>query len=182
MNRKDYINFGLSLVAGCRATYTATATQIGPEGFSWDPANIPAGQEDFFKKNGFYITDADYVLRPEVIESYYYAYRITGDKKYQDWAWDAFVAINATTRAESGFSSITDVNTVGGGNKTDFQESFLFAEVMKYAYMIHAPVRCTHLNYSSCNSKFQIPKPTIPWQGILMNTVTNRTHRKMTGR
>ena len=78
------------------------------------------------------------MLRPEVIESFYYAYRATGDTKYQDWAWDAFRAINATTRAGVGFSSISDVNAPGGGDKTDFQESFWFAEVLKYSYLIQA--------------------------------------------
>lgn len=48
------------------------------------------------------------------------------------WAWNAFVAINATTQVGSGYSSITDVNAPGGGNFTNFQESFLFAEVLKY--------------------------------------------------
>ncbi|KFY22953.1 hypothetical protein V493_06202 [Pseudogymnoascus sp. VKM F-4281 (FW-2241)] len=138
LKRQDYIDFGLALVNGCRATYTATITQIGPERFSWDASKVPAEQADFYKKNGFYITSPDYVLRPEVIESYYYAYRMTGEQKYREWAWDAFVAINATTRVGSGFSSISDVNAEGGGEKTDFQESFLFAEVMKYAYLIHA--------------------------------------------
>lgn len=145
MNRQDYIDFGLSLVDGCRATYTATKTQIGPEGFSWDASKVPTEQADFYEKNGFYITSADYVLRPEVIESYYYAYRMTGKQKYREWAWDAFVAINATTRVGSGFSSISDVNAEGGGEKTDFQESFLFAEVLKYAYLIHAEVCYTLL-------------------------------------
>lgn len=59
---------------------------------------------------------------------------------YRDWAWDAFVAINATTRVGSGFSSINDVNVKGGGGFQNVQESFLFAEVMKYSYLIQSPV------------------------------------------
>ena len=59
---------------------------------------------------------------------------------YQDWAWDAFVAINATTRVGQGFSVISDVNAANGGSFENVQESFLFAEVMKYSYLIHAPV------------------------------------------
>lgn len=59
--------------------------------------------------------------------------------KYRDWAWDAFVAINATTRTDSGFAGISNVNKPGGGSKYDNQESFLFAEVLKYCYLIHAP-------------------------------------------
>lgn len=49
------------------------------------------------------------------------------------------MAINATTRTSSGFSAINNVNVPGGGKKLDNQESFLFAEVMKYLYLIFAP-------------------------------------------
>jgi mannosyl-oligosaccharide alpha-1,2-mannosidase len=133
-----YVQYGLDLVEGCHDTYTSTKTRIGPEQFSWDETKIPANQSAFYNASGFYITDAGYQLRPEVIESYYYAYRATGDSKYQDWAWDAFVAINTTTRVGSGYSSIEDVNAVGGGGFTDFQESFWFAEVLKYSYLIQS--------------------------------------------
>jgi mannosyl-oligosaccharide alpha-1,2-mannosidase len=133
---QKYIDFGLALVDGCRATYAATATHIGPEVFGWDPALVPVDQEAFFAKNGFFITSPGYQLRPEVIESYYYAYRATGDTKYQDWAWEAFVAINATTRVGSGYSTVRDVNVEGGGGYADMMESFWFAEVLKYSYLV----------------------------------------------
>ncbi|KAH8719208.1 glycoside hydrolase [Phaeosphaeriaceae sp. PMI808] len=138
LGAKKYIDYGLKLVEGCRATYTSTATGIGPEIFGWDPSAVPSNQAAFYNKTGFYIVDAGYQLRPEVIESYYYAYRATGDAKYQDWAWDAFVAINSTTRVGSGYSSIRNVNIAGGGGFTDFQESFWFAEVLKYSYLIQS--------------------------------------------
>ncbi len=148
LGRQDYIDFGLKLVDGCHDTYASTTSHIGPESFSWDPLNVPPTQAAFFLKNGFYITDPTYDLRPEVIESYYYAYRVTGNSTYQDWAWDAFVAINASTRTDSGFSSVSDVNAAGGGTKTDLQESFLFAEVMKYSFLIQSPVSSLlHLEY-----------------------------------
>ena len=136
LNEQKYIDFGLALVDGCRATYASTATKIGPEIFGWDAALVPAQQADFFAKNGFYILNAGYQLRPEVIESYYYAFRATGDAKNQDWAWEAFVAVNETTRVGSGYSSIRDVNAVGGGGFSDMMESFWFAEVLKYSYLI----------------------------------------------
>lgn len=135
---------------GCEATYSETATGIGPEVFRWvtdttssnDPNNPPppANQLAFYEKSGFYISSSAYVLRPEVIESFYYAYRATGDSKYQDWAWDAFVAINSTCRTGSGFAELKNVNVAGGGGYGDFQDSFLFAEVLKYSYLIHSPV------------------------------------------
>lgn len=137
LGNQSLIDYGLSLVDGCYNTYNSTLTGIGPETFSWDPTQVPSDQAEFYDKNGFYITDAIYDLRPEVIESYYYAYRYTRDQKYRDWAWDAFVAINATTRTPSGFTYVNNVNELGGGGQGDNQESFLFAEVMKYAYIIH---------------------------------------------
>lgn len=52
--------------------------------------------------------------------------------------WNAFQAINATCRTDSGFAAVSDVNSAGGGFKYDNQESFLYAEVMKYSYLTFA--------------------------------------------
>lgn len=52
--------------------------------------------------------------------------------------WNSFKAINATCRTDSGFAAVSNVNTAGGGSKYDNEESFLFAEVLKYAYLVHA--------------------------------------------
>lgn len=139
LGKQEYIDFGLELVNGCHETYINTATRIGPETFRWNPATVPADQADFYNRTGFYISDGGYTLRPEVMESYYYAYRATGDVKYQEWAWDAFQAISTVTRVGSGYSGINDVNKADGGGFSDFQESFWFAEVLKYSYLIHAP-------------------------------------------
>jgi mannosyl-oligosaccharide alpha-1,2-mannosidase len=140
LGRQGFVDFGLALTDACHHTYRSDLTGIGPETFSWDTARLPADQTPFYRRHGFWIASSLYDLRPEVLESLYYAYRVTKDPKYQDWAWDAFVAINATTRTASGFGHVTDVNAARGGTAGDNQESFLFAEVMKYAYLIHAPV------------------------------------------
>ena len=159
LGRQDYIDFGLAFTEACHNTYASTATGIGPEIFSWDPNGVPANQSDFYNEHGFYITDSDYDLRPEVIESFYYAYQVTGNTTYQDWAWDAFVAINATCRTTAGFTEVSDVNAPGGGNQEDNQESFLFAELLKYAYLAQAPVS---------------PLPSIVTQCSAKNTHSNR--------
>ncbi|KAI1141404.1 glycoside hydrolase family 47 protein [Hypoxylon sp. FL0543] len=150
LDNDQYKQFGLDLVNACHDTYISTATGIGPEVFNWQDSKLPANASNnggppsdatsFYTTAGFWIPSggADYVLRPEVIESFYYAYRATGDTKYQDWAWEAFLNINATCSAGVGFSGITDVNTPGGGGFDDFQESFWFAEVLKYSYLIQA--------------------------------------------
>lgn len=137
--RQDYIDYGLALTSGCHETYDKTTSHIGPERFSWDANGAKAAGSAalaFYNKNGFYVTSGYYILRPEVVESYYHAYVITGDQKYRDWAWDAFKAINATCRTSSGFTSVADVMSATGGARVDTQESFWFAEVLKYFYLI----------------------------------------------
>ncbi|KAI8955461.1 glycoside hydrolase family 47 protein [Xylaria longipes] len=147
LDNEEYVDFGLQLVAACHATYLGTLTGIGPESFRWQDSKLgntsnnaapPGNAASFYGKNGFWISSSAYVLRPEVIESYYYAYRATGDTKYQDWAWDAFLHINQTCSAGVGFSAVTDVNAPNGGSFYDSQESFWFAEVLKYSYLIQA--------------------------------------------
>lgn len=78
LRRQDYIDFGLALVNGCHDLYNSTLTRIGPETFSWNATGVDSTNEAFYNANGFYITNPLYDLRPEVIESFYYAYRITG--------------------------------------------------------------------------------------------------------
>lgn len=48
------------------------------------------------------------------------------------------MAINATCRTDSGFAAVSNVNAQNGGFKYDNQESFFFAEVMKYSYLAHS--------------------------------------------
>lgn len=143
LGRTDYINYGLALTSGCHETYDKTPSHIGPEQFSWDKSRIAptdTAKLAFFAKNGFFVTSGYYILRPEVVESYYHAYVYTGDQKYRDWAWEAFKAINATCRTSSGYTGVPDVSQANGGDKkaVDNQESFWFAEVLKYFYLIFA--------------------------------------------
>ncbi|KAG9239469.1 glycoside hydrolase [Amylocarpus encephaloides] len=161
LKEQTYIDFGLKLVSACEDTYNSTLTGIGPESFRWvtndtapnDPSNppVPADRQTFYARAGFYITNGNYILRPEVIESFYYAYRATGNQLYRDWAWDAFVNINATARTGSGFAGLNNVNAPGGGGFQDFQESFLFAEVLKYSYLIHAPDNVWQVEHNGVN-------------------------------
>ncbi|KAF7619586.1 hypothetical protein AFLA_001211 [Aspergillus flavus NRRL3357] len=139
LDRDDFIQFGLDLVKGCHETYNQTLTGIGPESFGWDPKNVPSDQKELYERAGFYISSGAYILRPEVIESFYYAWRITGQEIYREWVWNAFVNINKYCRTDSGFAGLTNVNAANGGGRYDNQESFLFAEVLKYVYLTFAP-------------------------------------------
>ncbi|KAL3472021.1 mannosyl-oligosaccharide alpha-1,2-mannosidase 1B [Aspergillus californicus] len=139
LDRQDFIDFGLDLVSACHETYNATLTGIGPEQFSWDSSSVPEDQQELYERAGFYIDSGSYILRPEVIESFYYAWRVTGDETYREWVWNAFTSINKYCRTPSGFAGLGDVNAENGGDRNDNQESFLFAEVLKYTYLTFAP-------------------------------------------
>ena len=56
------------------------ASGLGPEVFVFDETGNPTLRID---------TSRQYSLRPGVVESYYYLWKVTGDEKYRDWAWEA---------------------------------------------------------------------------------------------
>lgn len=101
----------------------------------------PITQEnlDFFAEHGFYIYDgeSDYILRPEVMESNFYAWRVTGDVKYLQNAQsvvESYLKFLEVPGGEGGVSGLDNVDntTITNDTRVDDQESFLFAEVMKY--------------------------------------------------
>jgi glycosyl hydrolase family 47 len=77
-----------------------------------------------------------YELRPESLESAYYLYRLTGDERYRTMGGAMWAAIDRWTRTDAGFAALADVRT---RTKRDRMHSFLFAETLKYAYLLLAP-------------------------------------------
>lgn len=56
--------------------------------------------------------DAYYILRPEVVESYFVLWRMTHEQKYREWAWEAVEAIEQHCRCGVGYCGIKNVNRV----------------------------------------------------------------------
>ena len=56
------------------------ATKLGPESFQFNNDREAVAVK---------INDKYYILRPEVIETYFYMWRLTKDQKYRDWGWEA---------------------------------------------------------------------------------------------
>jgi mannosidase alpha-like ER degradation enhancer 2 len=79
---------------------------------------------------------AGYVLRPEAIESAYYLYRITGERRYQEMGRVMVDSLLHYTRAETGYAALKSVVTK---EQRDQMESFFLAETLKYAYLLFAP-------------------------------------------
>lgn len=98
-------------------------------------------------------TNTGYGGRPETIESVFYLYRITGDPiwqvrahagpdcqsrkpicRTQDRAWQMFTSWVGSTITTSGFAGLHNVN-LARPSQRDSQESFVFAETLKYYYL-----------------------------------------------
>jgi len=127
-NAERDAEIGRNFTNTCRESYIRTETQIGPEVFRFN---------DEVEARGQYDSDKAYILRPEVIESYFILYRVTGDRKYRDWAWEAAQAIERHTKAGPGrgYSGIRNVDHAEP-TKDDVQQTFFLAETLKYLYLI----------------------------------------------
>eukprot|EP00158_Paraphelidium_tribonemae_P003158 Partr_v1_DN25922_c0_g1_i2_m68773 putative mannosidase alpha class len=76
-----------------------------------------------------------YILRPEVIESIFYMWRLTHEQKYRDWGLEIAQSIERECRVEGGYSGLQDMS-VTPPVRNDNQESFFLAETLKYLYLL----------------------------------------------
>ena len=73
-----------------------------------------------------------------MLESVFYAYRATGDTRWQDLAWTAFQALRKHCESDSGaWASISDVRKTNT-EQIDNSESFVYAETLKYLFLTFA--------------------------------------------
>ncbi|KAN0084178.1 glycoside hydrolase family 47 protein [Tylopilus felleus] len=141
-NNDEIFNIGLQLTDACWNTYASTATGIGPESFAYNSSDgsytggsaPTADQTAFYNEHGYYITGSDYILRPEVLESNFYAWRATGNTKYLDNAVSAIKSFQTYLPATVAYAGINDVNNKDS-TKNDYMASFWFGEVLKYLYL-----------------------------------------------
>lgn len=95
-----------------------------------------------------------YILRPEVIEGWFYLWRLTKNPKYRQWAWDAVEAIerNCLVPDRTGYSGIKNVNDEKVQHD-DVQQSFFLAETLKYLYLIFSDDQLIPLDQWVMNSE-----------------------------
>lgn len=167
----EHVEIGRKLTDGCIWSYKALPLGVMPEVFqmipckdkmscSWNETlwreevanHSPVGADqnlDRYIKNarvpkGFaQISDPRYILRPEAIESVFMMYRVTGEQKYQDAAWDMFTAIIQSSETKLANAALTDITYTreqlekeGVSIQMDSMESFWMAETLKYFYLI----------------------------------------------
>ncbi|XP_055484375.1 mannosyl-oligosaccharide 1,2-alpha-mannosidase IB isoform X2 [Psammomys obesus] len=129
-SRKDkaghYLELGAEIARTCHESYDRTALKLGPESFKFDGAVEAVAVRQAEKY---------YILRPEVIETYWYLWRFTHDPRYRQWGWEAALAIEKYCRVSGGFSGVKDVYSPTPTHD-DVQQSFFLAETLKYLYLL----------------------------------------------
>jgi len=81
------------------------------------------------------IENPAYFLRPEVIESAYYLYCLSGDPQYLQMGETCLESLVKYCKTEAGYASLISVVTK---EKSDRMESFLLSETFKYLYLLFA--------------------------------------------
>jgi mannosyl-oligosaccharide alpha-1,2-mannosidase len=154
LQRPDLVVLGQAILEGARHVYKSTPTGLAPEVFSWEPASGTRNgtfdpqteqQRQQLNQNGFWVVDPRYKLRPEYAESLFYAFRTTGEKRYRDWAWDVFLALEAHCKTTFGYAGLQDVMNPKS-DKIDHTESYFAAETLKYLYLIFEDVSVLSLD------------------------------------
>jgi mannosyl-oligosaccharide alpha-1,2-mannosidase len=138
-----YMEVAKKITNTCHESYDRSYTKLGPEAF-----RFTEGSEAKALKN----SEKYYILRPEVIESYFYMYRLTKDQKYRDWGWEAVQALEKQCRVPGGYTGLKNVYSEDP-QKDDVQQSFFLAETLKYLYLLFSDDSLLSFDYWVFNTE-----------------------------
>ncbi|MBV8856096.1 MAG: glycoside hydrolase family 47 protein [Acidobacteria bacterium] len=96
------------------------------------------------------VSDAEYPLRPEIVESAYYLHTLTGDPRYLGEGAEMFEDFVRHCKTDAGYAALKSVETK---EQEDSMESFLFAETFKYFYLLFAPPKTLDFNQIIFNTE-----------------------------
>ncbi|GJQ84617.1 hypothetical protein Trydic_g10226 [Trypoxylus dichotomus] len=131
-----YLDIAKKITETCHESYVRSNTKLGPESFRFT---------DGIEARALKSTEKYYILRPEVIESYFYLYRLTKDNKYREWGWEAVEALEKHCRVPGGYTGIKNVYS-DQPVQDDVQQSFFLAETLKYLYLLYSDDSLLNLN------------------------------------
>jgi mannosidase alpha-like ER degradation enhancer 2 len=112
--------------------------------------NIAGIEPEVIDYSSMKIVSPGYPLRPEIIESAYYLHHFTGDPRYLEMGHTFFDSLVKYSRTDVAYASLRDVRTK---EKEDDMESFFFAEVLKYLYLLYAPPNTVDLSRQVFNTE-----------------------------
>lgn len=79
-----------------------------------------------------------YLLRPEVVESFFILSYLTKDPVYREWGWEVFSAIERYCKTDIAYGELSNVANTNQVPR-DKMESFFLAETLKYLYLLQDP-------------------------------------------
>ncbi|XP_036383218.1 mannosidase, alpha, class 1B, member 1b [Megalops cyprinoides] len=127
----EHMELAKQLMETCYQMYTQMETGLSPEIVHF---NMQGGEARDVEVK---LADRHNLLRPETVESLFYLYRFTGDRKYRDWGWEIFQNFNKYTRVPSGgYTSISNVRDPDYPSPRDKMESFFLGETLKYLFLL----------------------------------------------
>lgn len=161
LDRQEDLDIAERVTQGCVWAYNATNTGVMPDSFTvnacpsddWDAEcvfeendsqNTKRDDDIYDKPPDFVTMGQNYYLRPEAIESVFYMWRVTGDKKWREQGWKMVESVLNLTAVHDesgqvvGYSGVKDVTDDTGNkdNLADVEESFWMAETLKYSYLL----------------------------------------------
>lgn len=166
----DSMELARQLLASSHNTFARMPTNLGPENFGFLPdgdsdSDLLVSQREEIKKYGFYLDRPYFLVRPELIESLFYFYRITGDERYADQVWKIWQGIRENCQTKGGFAGLRDVRLGKAGGLIGKQESFVFAETFKYLYLTFAEPNVISLDDYVFNTEGHPFKRSVPFNG-----------------
>ena len=106
------------------------AEELAKSGYwMWNNWGIEPEQIDYSTKE---VLNPAYILRPELIESTYYLWKLTGDNRYRDKVYNMFNDIKAFAKCDNGYTRVKNILT---SEKDNLMDSFFLAETLKYLYL-----------------------------------------------
>merc|ERR1719272_1744644 len=122
-----HMDLAKELMRPCVELYKANGHMLAPEIAKFDKDG-----KEIFVEDG----DAVDILRPETVESLFYMYRLTGDKKYQHWGWEMAQAIEKYAKVDGGGYASLELIQSAVPQKQNKMESFFAAETLKYLFLL----------------------------------------------
>ena len=98
--KSRHMELGSAITNTCHESYDRTNTKLGPEAFRFTEVI----EAKALKSNEKY-----YILRPEVVESYFVLWRLTHEPRYRQWGWEAVQALEKHCRVDGGYTGLKNV-------------------------------------------------------------------------
>ncbi|KAJ2003673.1 hypothetical protein H4R26_002938 [Coemansia thaxteri] len=144
-----YFDMAERLLEAGYSVFDRMPSSLGAEAIKFVRKNVPSDYllmktmpRVMVDQFGFSLERPYYLLRPELIESLFYMYRLTGKALHADRVWKIWQGIQRNCRVTDGYvgtaNVAVDASTTGTINTIDSTESFFFAETFKYLYLTFA--------------------------------------------